>query len=69
MQGNKPKGILGDGDPEELAQVVEHAHGGGACPPLQEGRYHVEQHKGIEHLHAVCCVYVRCVSGVCDALL
>ena len=52
---NKPEGVLGDGDPQELAQVVEHSHGGCAGPALQEGRYHVEQHKGVEHLQVVCC--------------
>lgn len=50
---NKPEGILGDGDPKELAQIVEHAHGGCAGAALQEGSYHVEQHKGIEDLQPV----------------
>ena len=45
-----PEGILCDGDPQELAQVVQHPHGGCAGPALQEGRNHVEQHKGVEHL-------------------
>ena len=53
---SKPEGVLGDGNPQELAQVVQHSHGGCACPTLQEGCYHVEQHKGVKHLQAVHCM-------------
>ena len=50
---DQPEGVLSDRDPQELAKVVEHTHGGCARSSLQEGSYHVEQHKGIEHLHSV----------------
>lgn len=64
---NKPEGVLGDGDPQKLAQVVQHSHGGCARPALQEGRYHVEQHKGIEHLQAVRCTIYQLCCQMCVA--
>ena len=49
---DQPEGVLSDRDPQELAQVVEHSHGGRSRSSLQEGSYHIEQHKWVEHLHS-----------------
>ena len=57
-----PECILCDGDPEVLAQIVQHAHGRSTCPTLKEGSNHVKQHKGVEHLQQQdVMLHARCV--------
>ena len=45
-----PEGILLDGDPEVLANVVDGAHAACAGTPLQKGSHHVQHNNGVKDL-------------------